>query len=67
MFGHFRSARSRLSVSCELCGGSVLIVSLDSACCLPTATGLAAGKAVGEEREEGDDALLRCALVVCLI
>jgi hypothetical protein len=54
-------------VSCELCGGSVLIVSLDSACCLPTAAGLAAGEAVGEEREEGDDALLRYALVVVYV
>jgi hypothetical protein len=44
----------------------VSIVSLDSACCLPTAASLAAGEAVGEEREEGDDALFRCALVVCV-
>lgn len=42
-------------------------VPLDSAgCCLPaSAASLAAGEAVGEKREEGDDALLRCALVVC--
>ena len=32
-------------------------VPLDCAGCLPTAAGLAAGEAVGEEGEEGDDAL----------
>ena len=43
-------------------------VPLDSACgCLPaSATGLAAGEAVGEEGEEGDDTLL-FALVVCVV
>ena len=43
-------------------------VPLDSACgCLPaSATGLAAGEAVGEEGEEGDDALF-CALAVCML
>lgn len=44
-------------------------VPLDSACsCLSaSAAGLAAGEAVGEEREERDNALLRCALIVCLL
>lgn len=43
-------------------------VPLDGACgCLPaSATGLAAGEAVGEEGEEGDDALF-CALAVCML
>lgn len=42
-------------------------VPLDSACCClsASAAGLAAGEAVGEKREESDNALLSCALVVC--
>jgi len=52
----------------SFCDGRVSKVPLDSACGgLPaSAAGLAAGEAVGEEREEGDDALRRCALVVCV-
>ena len=43
-------------------------VPLDSACCGLSAStaGLAAGEAVGEEGEEGDDTLF-CALVVCVL
>ena len=53
----------------SLCGGSVSKVPLDSACRgLPaSAAGLAAGEAVGEEREESDNALWRCALVDCVL
>jgi hypothetical protein len=41
----------------SLCGSSLSIVPLDGAGCLPTAAGLAAGEAVGEEGEESDNAL----------
>ena len=56
-----------LSVRCEPCRGSLSKVPLDSAGCLPTAASLAAGEAVGEKGEEGDNALLRCVLVVCIM
>ena len=44
-------------------------VPLDSARCglSASAAGLAAGEAVGEERKERDNALLRCALVFCVL
>lgn len=44
-------------------------VPLDSACgCLSaSAAGLATSETVREQREESDNALLRCALVVCLL
>ena len=69
--GHFRPARHvarSLSPSdVRLCKAFAVAevverkVLLDSACCLPTAAGLAAGKAVGEEGEESDDALFEVA------
>jgi hypothetical protein len=55
--GHPRPAVRDSQWCVSICGSSLSRVPLDSAGCLPTAAGLAAGEAVGEEGEESDNAL----------
>lgn len=60
LFWHSRPVVCDSQVVCEFGGDSVSgVPCLDSTCRgFAAAAGLAAGEAVGEEREEGDDALL---------